>query len=272
MSFRKTIPVLLLCLLFLTGCFDQQEKMQEDMLRKEIAGFLIKYKEAVNKTDEKALSEIISPKFQSFSLSKENYIKNLFTKPMLIDQLGFANIRVEDYVVYANISSSGTLIFKPTVKVPLYKEMPVLNGTFKNTAVFAFLYEKEGLKLISAEDGLTTKTFYQGDFLPDLTEPLTNLQSIRPGEQVTVSFEAGKGMYNDVVFIFVNEHMLSGFSSTGTEPTNTESFIVTVPSDFPVGQNFEINVQAYAGKMNPLNPQEAALQGISVKTISLPVR
>ena len=137
--------------------------------------------------------------------------------------------------------------------------------------MFAFLYEeKDGLKILAEDQILTEKEILWGTRPPSIIQPKLSKYRVAPGDQIEVTFQVNKSN-NDVLFVFVNEQMLGGYSLEGYSGESV-NYTVKVPAALKRGDNFEVKLQAFAGKIDLNNPADAVLQGAMVRSYVIPVR
>ncbi|EFK95296.1 secreted protein [sediment metagenome] len=268
----KTIKIFLPILLsiFLTGCWQQNQT--NALLNKNITEVLAQYQQGVNKLDEKILADVVGDDFNYFGGAKEGYLKQLLNWTVVIDNIEGQVVAIEDYRVLVETKIKGTLVYKPNISLPIFKgEIPLLQGNFQKNTLFTMTYVKDGLKIIGEQDGGTAKLFQWGKVLPDIKTLTLDKYSAAPGETIKVNIGVDKGA-NDIILVFMNERLLSGFSDAGEVPYNEDSFSVVIPTDYPSGKPYDINALVFAGKINLSSPQQAELQGIVVKIISIPIK
>ena len=252
----KKICFICLCSFILSGCM--QQKMEESQLRDAIGKILKTYQAGVNTINQKQLESIISKQFSTRELHRPEYINNLLTMTLLIDSIAYTNIRVDHYKVFADVTITGTQIYKPKADIPLYREqIPFMHGTtvIKNT--FCFIYEQSDLKLF-AEDLIGKQSLYTwGENQPTIKlEPLPT--SVHAGDTLTITGTADKNA-NEALFTVVN----------GVVGAETISFPMTISTSTGI---CNVSVMAFAGSMDLNNPEEAILQGAQVIQYSIPIR
>jgi len=263
--------VLLFSLLFFTGCL-QRNPQADAVLSKNIAEVFVQYKQGVNKLDQQILEDIVAEEFIYYGGSKKEYLKQLLSWTVFIEEITWEVLHIEDYKVIVAARLKGTVVYKPSVVPAIFtSKVPLLQGTFQKQSIFTMAYSQAGLKILSEEDNGTAKIFQGGQVLPEIKTFNLDKYSVQPGETIKLSISVDKGA-NDIIFVYLNDRLLSGFSDPGEVPYNEDSFSVNVPSDHPRGKPFDIVAVAYAGKLDLRNTQQAELQGVVVKTISVPVK
>ena len=162
---------------------------------------------------------------------------------------------------------------KPTAEIPAFKEqLPFINGKVRINSVFAFAFEKDGLKILAEENVMVTKAFDWGEDLPSIDKISLSKKRVSPGDEITINFSGDKGYNNDAVFFLVNNHLIGGGSLGNYLSLNDESHSLRVPPEYSKGDNFEIKVMAFAGRIDLNNPTNASLKGIKIISYSIPVR
>jgi hypothetical protein len=265
---RAKIFILLLGVCFLSGCVPHAD---EAVLKRDIGALLEKYQRGVNDINKGLLESVISDKFSFYDTDRAQYIDGLLSLTMLIDKITYGNIRVENYKILADVQTDGSIIFKPDVQMPLFKSMPFMQGRSRARAVFVFLYEAgTELKILAEDQVLAEKEIVWGAHPPSIIQPALSKYHVSPGDQVEVGFLVNKSS-DEALFVFVNEQMLGGYAldGAGGEMVN---YTVKAPAALQRGDNFEIRLMAFAGKVDLNNPNEAVLQGATVRTFVLPVR
>ncbi len=266
----KNIFLIILFLLFLTGC--RKDNQVDPVLNKNIVRLFEMYKEGINKSDKITLDYIIADELNYYGGSKKKYIEQLINWKVLIEDIKWQVFAIEDYKVLVETKITGMLVYKPIVSPDLFKEqVPLLQGSFQKQALFTLAYNQDGLRILNETEGSTGKIFQWGDFLPDIKTFSLDKYTVSPGDTIKVNISIDKGM-NDVIFVFINDRLLSGFSDAGEVPYNEDAFNVRIPGDYPAGKPYNITAMAFAGKIDLTNPQQADLRGIVVKTISVPVK
>ncbi|GBR76245.1 hypothetical protein NO2_0826 [Candidatus Termititenax persephonae] len=267
MRFLK-ITLLSFLVFFLGGC---RSYTDEAVLKQNIGELLAKYQRGVNDMNRDLLESVISDRFSFYTVDRERYIEELLIMTMLVDKITYANIRVENYKIFADITTQGSRIFKPGVQLPLFKSLPFMNGRLHKQSVMTFLYEeKDGLKILAEDQILTEQEILWGTHPPSIIQPRLSAYRAAPGDQLAVSFQVNKSG-NDVLFVFVNEHLLGGYSLEGYNGEMV-NYTVKIPADLKRGDDFEIKLMAFAGKIDLNNPGEAVLQGATVRSYIVPVR
>jgi hypothetical protein len=252
----------------LSGCVPHAD---EAVLKRDVGALLEKYQRGVNDMNKGLLESVISDKFSFYNTDRAQHIAGLLSMTMLIDKITFNNIRAEDYKILADVQTAGSIIFKPEVQMPLFKSLPFMQGRLKTRSVFVFLYEAETeLKILTEDQVLAEKEILWGAQPPGIIQPALSKYRVSPGDQVEVEFLVNKSN-NDALFVFVNEQLLGGYAldSAGGELIN---YTVKAPAALQRGDNFEIKLMVFAGKVDLNNPGEAVLQGAAVRTFVLPVR
>jgi hypothetical protein len=265
---RAKIFLLLFGICWLSGCVPHAD---EAVLKQSIGALLEKYQRGVNDMNKNLLESVISDKFSFYNTDRARYIDGLLSLTMLIDKISYGNIRVEDYKILADVQTEGSVIFKPDVQMPLFKSVPFMQGKLKTRSVFVFLYEAETeLKILAEDQVLAEKEIFWGARPPGIIQPALSKYRVSPGDQVEVEFLVNKSN-NEALFVFVNEQMLGGYAldGAGGELIN---YTVKAPAALQRGDNFEIRLMVFAGKVDLNNPSEAVLQGAAVRTFTLPVR
>lgn len=252
----KKIYLLLFCIFILAGCF--QQKIEESKLHETIGEILKTYQSGVNSINQKQLESIISEEFSTRELNRAEYIRELITMTLLIDNIVYTNIRVENYKVFVDITITGTQIYKPKANIPLYKDqLPFMHGQTVIKSTFCFIYEQADLKLFAEEIALKNSSYTWGEVPPSIKlDPLP--ASIQSGDTISITGTADKGT-NETLFTVVN-------TAVGSE---IFSFPITVTAN---GGLCNINVMAFAGSLDLNNPEEAILQGAKVLQYSIPIR
>ncbi|MDR1997563.1 MAG: hypothetical protein LBQ83_04510 [Candidatus Margulisbacteria bacterium] len=268
MSWRK-IFCLCAAVLFLSGCW--QHNVDEAVLRQNIGELLDRYQRGVNELNRGLLESVISDKFSFYEKDRAARIDGLLTMTALIDRMTYSNIRVENYKIFADVQTEGSIILRPEVQIPLFKPLPFMSGQLKSRAVFAFLYEEDGgLKIFAEDQVLTEKEAVWGDQPPVIINPVLSRYRAAPGDQLEVSFQLDKAG-NDVAFVFVNEQMLGGYALDeygGSDVT----YALKVPAELKRGDSFEVRLMIFGGRLDLNNPQQADLQGAAVRSYILQVR
>lgn len=264
------IICLMIFVLFCNGCVRQ--KSDENLLKKNIGELLARYQQGVNNLDRPLLETIISEKFSFYEQGRSAYIDGLLTMTVLLDQIAYGNVRVNNYKIFADVQSEGSIIYKPDIQPPLFRNLPFMNGKLKNSAVFAFLYEEEGgLKILAEDQVLTEKEIVWGEHPPAIINPALSRYRVEPGDTVDVSFQIDKAQ-NDVMFVYVNDQLLGGYSALEESWAEKLEYLYKVPADKKRGESAEIKIQIFAGRVDLNNPQEAVLRGAAIRVYSLPVR
>lgn len=264
------LSLVIIMLFLLSGCW-QQGNQRLEIIQKNTETLFNEYKQGVNTLNQEKLAQLIGTDFSFYGGNKTDYIQQLLTWTVFIEDIKPKVTAVEEYKIITEVETKGTIFFKPSVKLPLFKDkLPLLQGNFKNQALFVLAYAKDGLKIIGTEDGGTVKDFQWGSVLPEIRNFTLDKYTVSPGESLKVAVSADKGG-NDVLFVFLNDRLLSGFSDRGEVPYNDDNSVIRVPLDYPKGKPFDITAMVFAGRLDLVNPQQAELQGIIVKTISVPV-
>lgn len=270
--FLVKILFLLILGLSLSGCFKQDYPAISASLQKNLDAAFENYKRSMNKLDRLGLNDLLSEQFIYYGGGKQKYIDENLKRTIYIDNISYRVSAVDDFKVYAEAKITGTLVYKPQVNLPLFaKQITLLQGSFENTSLFVLAYEKDALKFIGQQEGLSTKVFQKGFQLPEIKTFTLDKYAAAPGDTLKIHFSIDKGP-NDIAFGFINEHLLSGFSDRGEVPYNEDSFAVNIPHSHPHGKPFDVSAMVFAGKMEIANPQQAELQGVVIKTISVPVQ
>jgi hypothetical protein len=268
----KSLLIIIFSLLFLAGCLRQDTPAIDETLQHNINFLFEEYKTGINQAQKSRLERIVGKDFIYYVGTKKEYIEGLLKWMVCVDNISYRVTKIDDYKIYAEAKIKGTLVYKPIVNLPLFaRQLKLLPGDFEKDVLFTLAYEKDEIKIIGQQDGTETKYFQGGTMLPDIkTFALDKYQAV-PGDMIKVNISVDKGA-NDVIFIFINNSLLSGFSDQGEVPYNKDSFTVSIPLSYPSGKTFDITAMAFAGKMELTRPDQAELRGVIIKTIAVPVR
>lgn len=268
MKFLK-LCIVLGCLFFLAGCLPQKE--DERLLQKNIGEILAQYQRGVNDLDRVLLESIITDKFSFYEKDRTEYINELLALTVLLDKISYGNIRVENYKIFADVETGGSIVFRPEVDLPLFKTIPFMSGKLQKKSIFAFMYEENSeLKILAEDQILTEKTIVWGQQPPAIREPHLSAYRVAPGDNVEVNFQVDKAG-NDIIFVFVNEQLLGGYALDDYIAEGID-YSVKVPAVLKRGADFEIKLMVFGGKVDLNNPLQADLQGAAIRTYVLPVR
>jgi len=260
---------LLLFIFCLTGCLQQQA--DETLLRQNIGTVLTQYQNGVNDLNRRLLESIISDKFSFYEQGRTEYIDGLLKMTVLLDKIRYGNIRIENYKIFADAETNGSIVFRPEVELPLFKTIPFMSGKLQKKSVFAFMYEENGeLKILAEDPVLTEKNIIWGKHPPAIREPVLSAYRVAPGDSISVGFQIDKSE-NDIVFVYINEQLLGGYALDEYIAEGID-YTVKVPAALKRGDDFEIKLMVFGGKVDLNNPRQADLQGAAIRTYVLPVR
>ncbi|MDR2430847.1 MAG: hypothetical protein LBD99_01110 [Candidatus Margulisbacteria bacterium] len=266
----RCVKILLFVLcLFLAGCI--REKADEAVLKRHIGVLLARYQQGVNELDSALLESVISDQFSFYAKGRTEYIRELLIMTTLIDRVAYSNIRIENYKIFADVKTEGSVIYRPEVELPLFQNIPFMNGRLTKYSIFAFMYETEdGLKILAEEPVLAEEAVVWGERPPVILQPELSRRSISPGENLEVSFQVAKPE-GDIIFVFVNDQLLGGYALD--EHINEGiNYTLKTPAGLKRGDNFKVRLLALGGRVDLNNPQAAELAGAAVQTYILPVR